>query len=193
MWLCSVLLSALVVSCSDPSRPDPRPTPSPPATASATSAARSTPGGSASSSSTPSAASCPLGNGCPRPEVTPGAVIPSAEGVCTTSYNPRRELTAAAKRRVLAAYGFDPATIVAEWDHLVARWAGGTSTSSNVWPQVWPAMKRKKDLLEVRLYVAVCRGGDGDIAPETVAAACDGEPLDLACARRMMRAFWRWW
>jgi hypothetical protein len=126
---------------------------------------------------THAAAACPAEAGCPRPEVTPGTVVGSAAGVCTTGYNPRRELTAAAKRRVLARYGLGVNAYVAEWDHLVARWAGGTSTSGNVWPQTRPAAAQRKDALEYRLYVAVCQR----------------RMLPLTEARDRMRTFWRWW
>jgi hypothetical protein len=123
------------------------------------------------------APACPLGTGCPRPEVTPGAVIVGTEGLCTATYNPRRELTEAAKRRVLAAYGFPPGVHVAEWDHLIARWAGGTSTASNVWPQLDERDKQRKDALEARLYGATCRD----------------RTMSLATAREQMRVFWRYW
>jgi hypothetical protein len=113
--------------------------------------------------------------------------------VCRTAYNPRRELTAAAKRRVLAGYGFGPGQQVAEWDHLVARWAGGTSTSGNVWPQVNVAEVQRKDRLEERLYLAVCRGSDTALTTTTIRAACRGQELDLPCAQQIMRTFWRWW
>jgi len=113
--------------------------------------------------------------------------------VCQTSFNPRRELTVAAKRRVLAGYGFPPGQHVAEWDHLVARWAGGTSTSGNVWPQVDVAAKVRKDRLEGRLYLAVCAGSDTALPTETIRLACQGAELDLGCAQQMMRTFWRWW
>jgi hypothetical protein len=136
---------------------------------------------------------CPLGAGCPRPKLTPGAVIPTATGVCQTSYNPRRELTPDGKRQVLAGYGFSPSTRVFEWDHLVARWAGGTSTRSNVWPQVNLAEVTRKDRLEGRLYLAVCRDVDVAVPTETIRLACRGAELDLVCAQRMMRTFWRWW
>jgi hypothetical protein len=124
------------------------------------------------------APACPLVLvNCPRPEVTPGAVIPSEAGICTTAYNPRRELTAAAKKRVLHAYGLPADAKVAEWDHLIARWAGGTSTSSNVWPTVNVAQKQRKDRLEYGLYLDVCRDHD----------------LSLDVARQRMREFWNHW
>jgi hypothetical protein len=115
--------------------------------------------------------------GCPRPDVTPGAVIPSDAGVCTTSYNPRRELTTAAKRRVLAAYGIPPGTRIAELDHLIPRWAGGRSDPTNVWPQVDPAEVARKDALEDHDYRAVCVT----------------RTMTLAEARHRAAHFWRWW
>jgi hypothetical protein len=115
--------------------------------------------------------------GCPRPDVTPGAVIPSTDGVCRPDYNKRRELTAAQKRRVLAAYYLPPTAHVAEWDHLVARWAGGESTPRNIWPEVDAAEKQRKDRLEVRLFDAVCRD----------------KTMTLAAARERMRRFWANW
>jgi len=132
----------------------------------------------ATSVTTPQAAGCPLGDArCPRPRVTPGAVIPSDAGVCQTTYNPRKYLTAAAKRRVLAAYGLPPDTKVVEWDHLVARWAGGTSTSSNMWPILTDRERDRKNRLGFRLYVQVCRD----------------KTLGLAEARQRMREFWKWY
>jgi hypothetical protein len=130
---------------------------------------------------------------CPRPEVTPGAVIPSETGLCTTAYNPRRELTAAAKQRVLHAYGLPADAKVAEWDHLYPRWAGGTSTSSNVWPQVNPAEKKRKDALEQRLYLAVCKHDVRQVSPAIVKEACGRQAVDLQCARKMSKEYWRWW
>jgi hypothetical protein len=120
---------------------------------------------------------CPLATvECPLPWVTPGAVIPST-GVCSTSYNPRKSLSAADKRKVLAAYGIPPGTPIAEWDHLEARWAGGRSDPFNVWPMVSVADKRRKDALEESLYRAVCKT----------------RTLSLAEARKRLRSYWRWW
>ena len=159
-----VAVALILAGCTD------RPGPDPAATTRAAAAATST--------TTPQATGCPLGDArCPRPKVTPGAVIPSDAGVCTTSYNPRRSLTAAAKRRVLAAYGLPPGAKVYEWDHLVARWAGGTSTSSNVWPMTSDVDQDRKDRLEQRLYYDVCRDRD----------------VELAEARQRMREFWKWY
>jgi hypothetical protein len=121
---------------------------------------------------------CPVATvQCPLPWVTPGAVIPSTSGVCQANYNPRKELSAKDKRQVLAAYGIPPGTHVAEWDHLYARWAGGRSDPSNVWPMVSVADKRRKDALEEQLYRAVCKT----------------KTLHLAEARRRLKSYWRWW
>lgn len=124
------------------------------------------------------AADCPMVVvECPRPWVTPGAVIPTTAGVCQASYNPRRSLSTADKRKVLAAYGLPPNQHVSEFDHYVARWAGGRSDLSNVWPAVDPAQVRRKDALEEQLYQAVCHK----------------KTLSLATARARMREFWAWW
>lgn len=157
-----VAVTLTLVGCTD--QPAPAPT--------ATTVAPTT------SATAPQAADCPLGDArCPRPKVTPGAVVLSSAGVCTTSYNPRRSLTAAGKRRVLAAYGLPSGAKVYEWDHLVARWAGGTSTSSNVWPMTNDADQGRKDRLEQRLYYDVCRDRD----------------VELVEARQRMREFWKWY
>jgi hypothetical protein len=136
---------------------------------------------------------CPLSPEvrCPIPAVTRGAIIPSAVGVCLTAYNPRRNLGAAAKRRVLGLYKLPAGSPVAEWDHLVARWAGGTSTSSNVWPQTSAADKARKDRLEYQLFLAICKADPSGV-PGKLWGACGGR-LDLTCARQAMREFWRWW
>lgn len=148
---------------------------------------------SATSTTTPQVATCPLGDRCPRPKITPGTVIPGTVGVCQASYNPRRNLTAAAKARVLAAYGLTPGTKVAEWDHLIARWAGGDSTPRNIWPTVNAHEKQRKDVLENRLYLAFCKHDSRQVAPAMVRAACGGTQLTLECAREMMRNYWQWW
>jgi len=204
-WLaCLALLSALTASgCSRPT-PAPAPTSSPTATTAAPAAGSTAAGTAPTSSSSPSGpANCPLdwvaapATRCPDPKVTPGTVIPAVAGagvkVCDVAYNPRKTLTAAAQRRVLAAYGMPPGQVVAEWDHLVARWAGGTSTSSNVWPMVNDADQARKDRLERGLYEAVCRGGQWRDAEWRVIACGSGEQVTLGCAQQMMRTFWRWW
>jgi len=130
------------------------------------------------SPTTLAAANCPtILVGCPRPDVTPGAVIPSTDGVCTRQYNARGRLSAADKRKLLAAYDLPPGTKPAEIDHLVPRWAGGTSDLANLWPQVDPAERDRKDALEEQLYLAVCHSAS----------------LTLAEARDRAAHFWAWW
>lgn len=114
---------------------------------------------------------------CPRPWVTPGAVIASTDGVCTPAYNPRRSLTVAEKRRVLAAYGIPPGQKPVEFDHLIPRWAGGRSDPSDVWPQFDAAQVARKDALEALLSRAVCVA----------------KTMTLAEARDRALHFWRWW
>jgi hypothetical protein len=121
---------------------------------------------------------CPVATvQCPLPWVTPGAVIPSTTGVCSTSYNVRKALTAADRRRVLAAYGMAADAHPAELDHLIPRWAGGRSDPSNVWPQADPAEVARKDALEDSLYRAVCVS----------------KTMTLAEARRRAAHYWRYW
>ncbi len=122
-------------------------------------------------------AGCPLPEPrCPIPAYTPGQVI-STEGVCSPRYNPRGELTARQKRALLAEYGIPAGTKVAEWDHYIARWAGGASTPENIWPQVNEADRARKERLEETLYAQVCKR--------------HALPVQVAQAR--MREFWRWW
>lgn len=129
------------------------------------------------------AADCPMVVvECPRPWVTPGAVIPSSAGVCSPSFNPRRELNVSQKRRVLKAYGIDvpadkPLPKPAEWDHLTPRWAGGASTPENLWPQFSARDRDRKDALEDQLYHAVCVA----------------KTMTLATARDRALHFWRFW
>jgi hypothetical protein len=119
---------------------------------------------------------CPLGSErCPDPEVTPGTLV-SLTGVCEPSYNPRGELSRDEKRATLKAYRLPASTKVAEWDHLVARWAGGASTKDNIWPQVNAADVTRKDKLEGKLYNAVCIV----------------RTLELATAQDRMREFWKY-
>ena len=130
---------------------------------------------------TTAAAACPLGAGrCPDPRLTPGQIEPNArtaDDVCppgTPGRDPRRQLTATQERAVLAAYRLAPGTKPAEFDHLIAYWAGGRSSPSNVWPQRDAADKQRKDTLEGRLARMVCVD----------------HTLDLASARERMRTYW---
>jgi hypothetical protein len=121
---------------------------------------------------------CPVATvQCPLPWVTPGAVITSTAGVCSKTYNARKALTAADRRRVLAAYGMAADAHPAELDHLIPRWAGGRSDPSNVWPQADPAEAARKDALEDSLYRAVCVS----------------KTMTLAEARHRAARFWAYW
>lgn len=124
------------------------------------------------------AADCPMVVvECPRPWVTPGAVIASTKGICTKSYNPRGELSVADKREVLAGYEIPQGTHVEEWDHLYPRWAGGRSDPSNIWPMVDPRDVDRKDALEGQLRQAVCVT----------------KTMTLIEARERARHFWLFW
>jgi hypothetical protein len=120
---------------------------------------------------------CPLGDKrCPDPEVTPGTLV-SLAGVCGPSYNSRRELSREEKQKVLKAYNLSASTKIAEWDHLVARWAGGASAKDNIWPQVNAADAKRKDKLEDNLYNAVCIT----------------RKLEVTTAQDRMREYWMYW
>jgi hypothetical protein len=135
-------------------------------------------------------AECPLGpERCPDPFLTPGAVdpdagrldpdlnVPLACGPEGPGRDPRRQLTAAQERAVLAAYHLPAGTKPAEFDHRVAYWAGGLSSPLNVWPQLNAADKVRKDKFEDRLYRQVCVQ----------------HTMGLATAQQQMLEFWAHW
>lgn len=91
--------------------------------------------------------------------VTPGQVLTTDPAdFCTTGWSSahRRELTAAQKRTLRAAYGLTSDAPVAEWDHLVPLELGGDNGPANVWPQVDPADRARKDRFENAEHRAVC-------------------------------------
>lgn len=91
--------------------------------------------------------------------VTPGQVLTTDPyDFCTTGWSSahRRELTAAQKRTLRAAYGLTSDAPVAEWDHLVPLELGGDNGPANVWPQVDPADRARKDRFENAEHHAVC-------------------------------------
>jgi hypothetical protein len=57
----------------------------------------------------------------------------------------------------LKAYGLPAGTRPAEYDHLIPRWAGGTSDERNIWPATDATEARRKDALELALFNAYCR------------------------------------
>lgn len=101
----------------------------------------------------------------------------SGEQSVLSGRDPRRQLTASQKRTVLKRYGFPAGTDVVEYDHLIAWWAGGSSSPANVWPSLNEADKRRKDALEYHLFRQVCVD----------------RTLSLGMARGAMLAFWANW
>jgi hypothetical protein len=168
-WILAALLLSLVLAgCADTEDADQPPAPS-----------------------TTLPAECPLGpERCPDPYLTPGAVDPDAGKLDPDRPNvplacdpggvgrdPHRQLAPAQERAVLAAYHLPAGTKPAEFDHRVAWWAGGLSSSMNVWPELNAGDKARKDRLEESLYRQVCVQ----------------HTMGLATAQQRMREFWVWW
>jgi hypothetical protein len=114
----------------------------------------------------------------PHRAVTPGLTRPLTRAqVCATRWGrDRRHVTTGMKRRVAAAYGVPWSQHAQyEFDHLVPRELAGADDERNLWPQPW-ASAHRKDRLENRLRVLVCRGelplrtAQREIATDWVAA-----------------------
>lgn len=102
----------------------------------------------------------------PNPKLTPGTTQPiTVEVLCATKWGKdARHVTEKMKRDIAAAYSLKRSQVVAygkgkccEFDHLISRELGGTDDVKNIWVQPWVAAKRK-DRLENRLHVLVCKG-----------------------------------
>ncbi len=107
----------------------------------------------------------------PDPHLTPGANDPAVlSGVplttlCTPGYTARpgvRNVTAAAKAAVFAAYHINPKVGGPyEIDHLCSLELGCTNDPKNLWPQSYitrPWNAHIKDALEDHLHFLVCPG-----------------------------------
>jgi len=99
----------------------------------------------------------------PDPGCTPGSVTSTDEKtVCSPAYAARpRPYTAAAKTRLMKAYGVPPADRdITELDHLIERSLGGSDDVSNLWPQVSDlpnaGWHNSKDTVEQKVWHAVC-------------------------------------
>ena len=139
---------------------------------------------SVSPSTTTTYVTCPLGRDrCPDPTLTPGEIESNATtpaDVCSPTApgrDSRRQLTLTQERADLKQYGIPAGTKIAEYDHLIAYWAGGRSTIRNVWPERDGADKKRKDLLENRLFRSVCID----------------HTTTLLTARAVMLEFWAYW
>lgn len=119
-----------------------------------------------------------VGGPLPDPACTPGSLDPAVtaatlsttvcrEGGYAASVRPPLAVTAAVKRRLLAAYGIplrDVATY--EADHLVAISTGGSSSTLNLWPEPDTVMTatpsryvhNDKDAVEGWTFDALCAG-----------------------------------
>lgn len=114
------------------------------------------------------------GDALPDPGCTPGALDGAVRpdtlssticrpGGYTDSVRPPESITGPAKRAAMAAYGVGGPVGGYEYDHLVPLSLGGASTVTNLWPEPNdPEMtgfaRNAKDLLETRLWRAVCDG-----------------------------------
>lgn len=112
----------------------------------------------------------------PNRTVTPGVTRPiTREALCSTKWRlDRRMATVSMKKTVAAKYHVSWAKHADyEFDHLIPRELGGADELGNLWPQPWPSA-HKKDRLENKLHVLVCKG-----------------QLDLATAQREIASDWR--
>ena len=118
----------------------------------------------------------------PKPQLTPGAVVPlTKEDVCGGGAFAREPLVPASlQRQVFEEYGIErPQPDAYEIDYLITPELGGATSIRNLWPQpyyhtAWHA--RVKDQLEDRLHAMVCSGeidlatAQHDIASNWIAA-----------------------
>jgi phosphatidylinositol-3-phosphatase len=101
----------------------------------------------------------PDGHARPSPTLTPGAVLTtSLATICTTGYSRTvRNVSAAEKAQVAAAYAFGGPSSSVEYDHLISLELGGSNDPTNVWLEPI-ADAHVKDGLEAHLRAAVCAG-----------------------------------
>jgi hypothetical protein len=108
---------------------------------------------------------CQVNGPLPDRQCTPGARFKYATKakVCRPGYSgPVRNVSAASKNKVYAAYGlsahFNGTT--GEVDHLVSLEVGGSNSRANLFPEAAtpPPGSHEKDRLENRLHQEVCSG-----------------------------------
>lgn len=100
---------------------------------------------------------CRVKNFNPDPNCTPGnADVIDESKICIETA--KRGITNGLKRQVFKNYGLDwPQPYGAyEFDHRIAKWAGGSDYPSNLWPQPSPEFQLK-DRLEFLLYKRYCK------------------------------------
>ena len=129
----------------------------------------------------PPTAAAPPG-ALPNPVLTPGETFPgvTAAQVCQPGWaTSHRDITAAERRAVFAAYGVPYAQRVGyELDHLISLELGGDNAQANLWPEPhdrtgFPG-SQTKDVVENRLHDVVCSGR-----------------LDLASAQHAIATNWQ--
>lgn len=118
----------------------------------------------------PPVTSAPPSDGFARPDqqLTPGTIDRrlTQSYLCSHSTDERRKTTTRTKNAVYHAYslpgigerGYRSGAY--EIDHRVPLWAGGEDVITNLWPEPNdhpPGAENSKDILERRLYTAVCR------------------------------------
>ena len=123
------------------------------------------------------------------PACTPGAIDPAVtqanvdSTICKSGYTstvrPSPSLTGAFKKKSLAAYGISYDNTI-ELDHLISLELGGSSSATNLWPEMNSAgaktVNNPKDQVENKLAAAVCS------RKVTLAAAQDAIATDWITA-----------
>ena len=99
------------------------------------------------------------GHSRPDPVLTPGVVLTTdLVKICKTGYSRTvRNVNAAEKANVAAAYKFTGTSSSVEYDHLISLELGGSNDPKNLWPQPI-ADAHIKDGLEAHLRSQVCSG-----------------------------------
>jgi hypothetical protein len=94
----------------------------------------------------------------PDPKLTPGEM--DALLACVSTIDRPRNVTAAEKKSILAAYGYPASTkkSTGEYDHWLPHWMGGSDTAKNIWfePHVGKFGSFTKDKVERLLWRKVC-------------------------------------
>jgi len=99
------------------------------------------------------------GHSRPDPVLTPGQVLTTnLMQICKTGYSRTvRNVNAAEKAKVAAAYKFTGTSSSVEYDHLISLELGGSNDPTNLWPE--PIVDAHvKDGLEAHLRAEVCKG-----------------------------------
>lgn len=112
-------------------------------------------------------AACKAVGQLPDPSCTPGSASDAVTQsnlkttVCASGYTgtvrPPRSETGKLKVKAMKAYGVPTSgRATTQLDHLVPLELGGSSDTTNLWPEVDPKIYMRKDKVEDRLRAAVC-------------------------------------